>query len=144
MYNGRHPTKLVQNTLGTEIPIDEHLVPIIELLWSRQIKTNFCCQGDEQHSGYIIFPEVSGAQAFLAALPWVADDTDSPDSLNKRLRRRANLSTPQTVKTNLWSFKLQPEWSYLTQSLNFRITVFFPHRDIPEILQRLKEKFPYE
>lgn len=53
---------------GQFIMVDENMIPLLQKLWDLGLKTDYCCQGYSDTSGYIKFNSIEDRKTFVSLL----------------------------------------------------------------------------
>jgi hypothetical protein len=98
-----HPHVIIDGVV-----IDELLEGVIRLLWDAGISTLYCCQGDLDRHGYIMFETAHDLEAFIERMmPLVAPD-EEPDSLAHRFFASEPADAPENWWDSAWQWEIAP------------------------------------
>jgi hypothetical protein len=111
--------------------LDEAVAPLVVALWDIGIRTEWSCQGDDEHPAHLVFASLEDARTFYAVVDRAGDD----------LRLRAGLrdATAEDIAArrtgSSWSHSVR--WHVKPGSLlaEARCSVRFPADDLPALVR---------
>jgi hypothetical protein len=143
-----HPTVDIDDT-----PIDEDIAPLIQLLWDLDLDTTNSCQ-DNNGRVWVEFATPYDAEEFLNR---IAVYEDGLDTLYNRIRGAwVPIDDDTWYESNAWRYDVTPadlsvreeptdqddlhEFPEGPSEFTFRVSVRFPHADLPAVMQRLADE----
>jgi len=130
-----HPT--VQVKVGwREEEIDAKIAPLIQEMWKADIDTLMSCQDSPPGWVWIEFDDVDACERFLSL---VADFDSNPDSLYNRICQEWQSEHDE----DFWKYDVIVSDEAIDTAddgpmFHFSVSVRFPHRDLPTVLERLR------
>ena len=131
---------------GQDAYIDEEIVPLIKEMWQAGITTSMSCQNLKRGFVWLYFSCPLEARNFINI---VAEYEDDLDSIYQRVLARDNENLDN------WIYKVIPddtnlieeyedatdsvdEWHCGEVAIEFCISVLFPRRDLPLVVDRIR------
>ena len=137
-FSSRPHKTVVLRYESEDVEIDEELAPLIQEIWKADIATYMSCQETDRGIAWIEFDSMHD---FLGFLNIVTKFEAGADTLYNRI----NLQLTGEISSPTWEYQvnlldIDEEGRKAGGVVDFfaSIGVYFPHEDLPVILQRLQ------